>query len=78
MFWKEFIFFNDSDVDNLNTQEHKLLSMFSIHHFIEFGVKELEVLKKKFKGILELQVIDISEIQTEWQFLKKLVYKRYR
>jgi hypothetical protein len=29
-----------------------------------FGVKELEVLKKKFKGILELQVIDISEIQT--------------
>jgi hypothetical protein len=52
--------------------------MFSIHHFIEFGVKELEVLKKKFKGILELQVMDISEIQTEWQFLKKLVYKKYR
>lgn len=78
MFWKEFIFFINSDVDNLNIQEHKLLSMFSIYHFIEFGVKEVEVLQKKFKSTLELQGIDISEIQTEWQFLKKLVYKRYK
>jgi hypothetical protein len=78
MFWKEFIFFIDSDVDNLNTQEHQLLSLFSIYHLIEFGVKELEVLQKKFKGTLEWQGIDISEIQTEWQFLKKLVYKRYK
>jgi uncharacterized protein YifE (UPF0438 family) len=60
----------------------RYISMKYVAHYfkraIEFGVKELEVLKKKFKGILELQVIDISEIQTEWQYLKKLVYKRYR
>lgn len=37
----------------------------------------MEVLQKKFKSTLELQGIDISEIQTEWQFLKKLVYKRF-